>query len=64
MSPVKYLCESDGSGGKWQYPSLSWRGFTWVLSLRKPLPIGITGVRVAIVSKNSNTVTPDKDMLG
>jgi hypothetical protein len=41
--------------GKWECHSLSWRGFTWVLSWRKPLPIGITGVHVAIVSKNSNT---------
>ena len=35
-------------------PSLSWKRLTWVLRLRKPSPIGITGVRLAIVSRNSN----------
>jgi hypothetical protein len=36
---------------KWQCPSLSWKEFTSVKSLRKASPIGIIGVRVGIVSK-------------
>ena len=55
MSPVKYLRESAGVGGEWEHPSLNWKEFTWVLSLSKPLPIGITGVYVAIDSRNSPT---------
>jgi hypothetical protein len=45
---------------RWQrrqmaYLYVCWKAFAWVLSLRKPLPIGITGARVATVSRNANT---------
>jgi hypothetical protein len=47
---VKYLCEFAGEGAKWERPSLIWKELTWLRRVLKPSAIGITGLRVAIVS--------------